>query len=84
MSNLIHVTQDDIKLGIRADCHLCPIALAIERALGVHDVGVYHGTADWCKPKRKTRWGANLPIEAQTFISDFDAGAPVKPFTFNL
>ena len=78
----IQVTQHDINLGIRADCHLCPVALAIERALGVRDVGVYHGTADWTQ--RKTRWGTNLPLEVQVFIADFDAGAPVKPFSFEI
>ena len=89
MTSVIQVTQDDINHGIRADCYLCPVALALERALGAVDVGIYHRSADWMIPpkwfdwKRRFKWYSSiLPQKVAVFVADFDAGAPVKPCSF--
>jgi hypothetical protein len=86
----VTVTQKDINIGTPLMCYLCPVALAISRAVGGRRVRV----------KNPYRWGFSdgpfgdkrdnepdaraLPLIARTFIEAFDLGKPVGPFSFEL
>jgi hypothetical protein len=83
------VTEEDILQGKPHKSSCCPIALALRRIPHVvlaagHCPRVFHDEAsiqleDWPFPE-----GSMLPVRAQDFIDDFDAGDPVEPFIFNL
>jgi len=74
----IIVTEQDIRIGNKADCNFCPIALAGQRALGrpvtVSCYNIYGG--------RNDRYP--LPKKAQEFICLFDKGEKVGPFEFEV
>ena len=73
----IRVLRRDIKNGKIGDCKLCPVALATRRArimpLSNIDVGGYALDFDG-------HW--RVPIEVAAFVTDFDNGLPVQPFSF--
>lgn len=66
----VDVTQDDIAQGVRGDARKCPIAHAWNRAT--------NGGLNLFLPT------ASLPLVAQQFMSNFDAGWPVSPITFEM
>ena len=72
----IQVTKEDIKNGIRNDTCSCPIALACKKALKTNeiDVGETKLYVQNCR--------YNIPKKVQNFISCFDTGKKVKPFSF--
>ena len=87
----IKVTQADIDNGKPEKLCLCPIALAIERALRKHGYDVkmvevepscvdityiIDGCASWR--------AFELPLAARNFIKWFDFGCEVEPFEFEL
>lgn len=80
----VTITQTDIDKGKIGDCHLCPVARAIRRAVrGRKRVTV------GCTTVEIGRWGHGLnkywlPKKVTSFIFNFDDKCPVKPFTFNL
>lgn len=63
---MITVTQQDIDRGVKHSGKECPIALAVNRAATLGD----------------ELWHVRYPREVGYFIRDFDAGQPVKPFSF--
>jgi len=76
----VNVTQKDIEKGRCGLILLCPVALAIRRALpeimslryvGIKSINVDGHVFDF-------------PIPIARFISDFDHGRAVKPFKFIL
>lgn len=78
MSNavLIEVTQDDIYHGEPHCPGACPLALAIRRHFRgavVYDMCVIVAFG-WVP----------LPVEAEQFVADFDAGFERMPFSFEL
>jgi hypothetical protein len=74
----IHVTEDDIRAGKRDDCEFCPVALAMQRALGgmvyvrSNSYDIKGGSFDV------------LPIGVQEKIHYFDACGLMKPFQFTI
>jgi hypothetical protein len=80
---IVRVTQEDIDEGTKGDCTFCPIALAVDRALGgeccvavtIFDVYITENAHAEVFP---------LPSEARQFIQRFDKGKPVSPFEFEL
>jgi hypothetical protein len=74
----VDVTAEDIARGTPRCAGMCPIALAMKRALGREDVEVRH-TRAWIGDGE-----AVLPGEAWEFILRFDMGRPVLPFRFRL
>lgn len=81
----IKVTKEHIGNGWRGNAESCPIGLAVCEALGYNDKG----------PLFVTRYGVtynNARIadfkgklkKCKDFIIAFDAGEPVKPFTFEV
>lgn len=77
----IDVTQEDIDQGERGSCLKCAVALAIHRATQ-REIEVGYFTAG----EHDCNWNEviSLPPLATQFIADFDLGAPVTPFSFEL
>lgn len=76
----IRVTQDHIDRGMEGNINLCPIAQAIRACTEYPYAWV--GSIKWY-----TSVGGEsmmLPRKARRFIKRFDAGKPVKPFSFKL
>lgn len=73
----IDVTAQDIAEGMPRQPTRCALALAGARAfrgpVSVVGWGIYAGDL-----------AALLPREAQHFVSDYDKGRPVQPFSFTL
>lgn len=74
----IKVTEEDIIKGWNASAHYCPVALAAKRAFASEEITV-GPEALFLKCNRFT-----LPFKAKLFITRFDAGEQVKPFSFRL
>ena len=81
----VELTQEDIDQGIPRDCGNCPVARAIERAMGVsckveveaNRLDVYDGET----------WWTPLPAMVETFVDNFDnvnQRVLCEPFTFDL
>lgn len=72
----VRVTAKDIEAGSRGMAFSCPVARAVKRLLGValrvdcQQMGWYSGHL------------YELPADARDWVSDFDGGHAVKPFTF--
>lgn len=77
---LIQVTQDDIDKGKPIHGRKCPLALAIRRQCTGNDLCVYAG---WTWHNQFMPF-AKLPKAAYEWYTEFDAGRPVPPFTFEL
>jgi len=75
----IDVRKTNIRKGIRSTPKLCPIALAGRRVS--HKEVVVDGTylSLTCGDEELSY---TLPKKARRFVDRFDAGKPVKPFTF--
>ena len=74
----VNITQSHILSGRKGACRFCPIALALKDAFPestVHVQGFYF-TIDGVQ--------FQSPKEVVNFISDFDSGLPVRPFSFEL
>lgn len=86
----ITVMAKDIAEGVRQDCMRCPIALAIARVTPFKDAPIHVMTSEAFiyVPLRKNRQCQfaryKLPVEAYAFISAFDTGATLYPFTFTM
>lgn len=82
----IHVTEEDIRAGKAGACEECPIALAMGRA-GFRNVQVAGfeetDTVFWILPDG-TEVQADAPLSVRQFVSEFDRGLEVSPFSFNL
>lgn len=76
----VNVRRWDIWFGEQKSADDCPIARAVKRATGRHDVCV--------KPNCIYFFRANkyvtIPYEVTDFIYNFDWGRNVKPFSFEL
>lgn len=83
-SVVVEVTDEDICHGKPADACRCPVALAVQRALGIpdeRDVSVWDGMV--------TVWNGaltedyDLGLAARDWIEDYDLGVLVEPATFH-
>jgi hypothetical protein len=81
----IEVSRDDIVLGQESSgklgrCHLCPVARAISRCLGISEFYVLN---DHVTIKHRK---FPLPTKVSKFIHQADMGGTdnLKPFSFNL
>ena len=82
MSATLHVTvtADDIGNGEPGEPCLCPIALAVSRAL---DSGFTAWATTGHVEVDPLTW-VDLPVVAQDFIGRYDNALPVEPFEFDL
>jgi hypothetical protein len=78
----VRVTLADIRQGVAADCQSCPVALAIKRAFDADWIEVDHYLVRVWKEEEITSY--TLSQEVATWIANFDAEAPVKPFAFRI
>ena len=81
----IEVTQEDIDQGIRASCHQCPIARAMNRYFGPHaetsvDTRALFVCTDITQGYDQLFFVVSA--DAAAFIKDFDSGWTVSPETF--
>ena len=75
---IITVTAEEIKRGNRQDCFKCPVARATSRATSKSAwVGYFTMGLDGRKARK-------LPKKVASFVSRFDSGKPVKPFSFEI
>jgi len=74
----IKVTQRHIDTAYPGECDSCPVALAIRDAVDGRPVSVFYGSIVIGKSD------CFMPDEVYDFVLDFDAGAPVEPFEFDL
>lgn len=82
---IVSVTQADIDAAQPHSSQACAIARALRRDYGYVSVGpktctVATTVLNWTLGEGTTNY--MLPPNAQEFISDFDSGLPVGPFTF--
>lgn len=77
----VHVTAEDIANGQKGECLLCPVALAMDRAFCCNDIWV--GGYGYSRDGIKGEWRP-LPFAVKIFVTHFDAGHPVEPFTFTI
>lgn len=80
----IRVTEKHIKEGIKGSCKSCPIAVAVLETVGDAKAVNVGGSVAFIYDEDWVRQTSPLPLEAETFISEFDQGFKVKPFTFEL
>lgn len=78
----IHVRPHHIAAGKREDCEACPIALALTEATGRQGWEVGDSQAWLWAPMVLRHYP--LPDVATRFVHDFDAGRPVRPFSFEV
>lgn len=76
----VSVTADDIRNGIREDCHWCPVARALTRTFGEPWVA----QRDSLRQEVETARIVRSPRAVTDFIVNFDYRWPVAPFTFTL
>lgn len=74
----VKVTREDIRHGVPDSPASCPVALAIARAQGGGVATLYHSDI------LSTRGVFDTPERVAVWMSDFDYGNPVRPFTFTL
>lgn len=82
MKLLLELIQEDIDAGAPCEGQLCPLALATNRALGERKAEV-HVEAEFINLFNLDGedWSFALPLAARLWVSDFDAGREVWPFT---
>jgi hypothetical protein len=78
----INVTDKHIRRGVRGTPNLCPIAIATREALQAPRACVCVFSIDLIDENGSFYASTPTPMEGWRFIEDFDAGRPVKPFSF--
>jgi len=76
---IIKVTKEDITKGVEKGTTTCPIALAVKR-ISPFVLRYVLGIDIWDTEGNRY----SMPLKAQNFIINFDAGEKVKPFNFKL
>lgn len=78
MEYTVTVTQADIDGGVRNKCTKCPVALALKRLFPGRRISVanYSIKVGSCLER--------MPSEVISFVSWFDIGRAVQPFSFPL
>lgn len=74
----IHIRQEHIDAGNRADCRRCPAALALMETFPMIDVSVSANDVSL------GGMSFDLPDHIQTFIDNFDMGIPQIPTSFKM
>lgn len=76
----INVTEQHIRDGVRSDCGYCPTALAV--AFDCPPGDAHAGPGHLGPGGMGSVYRYPTPPEVQAFISLFDAGGVVHPFSF--
>lgn len=84
MKLTIRVTEKHIKDGVKGNCAACPVALAIQdtcelaKSVSAGNLLIFAESS-----KAPHYYQAFAPAEVEWFMTDFDRGRPVEPFTFS-
>jgi hypothetical protein len=78
---IINVTKDDIEKGIPKNAVFCPVALALHRVFPDADVSV-SGTLIIVNNSGKLNLLYSISNDVHYFITNFDKGKHVEPFSF--
>lgn len=78
---VVRITLGCIRLGRRGSADCCPVALGMARA-GIPRPNVYNSSFNY-GPESRRGWGT-LSEKVCEFVQRFDAGKPVKPFSFRV
>lgn len=81
MKYTINVTEDDIRKGQIGNCDACPVALALQRAIGRRWIYTYGRVVDAKGAKTHL---CELPEIATQFIKKFDSAKKVNPIQFEI
>lgn len=87
MTLTIKVRKSHIERGVMEDEYNCPIAIALRDTKAFWDLWPYHNNFRVGTDiilYNDIDIAADLPDSAIAFISDFDAGEPVDPFSFKI
>ena len=79
----IEITDEDIRLGQACSCFSCPIARAVSRQFP-DDFVMVNRCNIVVESDNFEKVVYPLSQEARKFVSDFDSGHPVAPFTLVL
>jgi hypothetical protein len=79
----VRVTADHIAKGARVSECGCPVARALNAALGCRGATVDGGRLEVSKGGRQLV-SQRFPVAVSRFVTAFDNGQPVKPFTFTV
>lgn len=87
-SVMVEVTQSDINQGVKNDCFTCPVAIAINRVLGIDnaEIGEYVGSGNDVDGMvvEFDYHIIKLDDNVRNFIYGFDLGHDVDPIKFEL
>jgi hypothetical protein len=78
----VDVLQHHIDAGVRRDCRLCPVAMALQRATG--EAWRVSEKRAVLRRGSATPIRVRIPVNVTSFIRRFDAGEPVAPFEFTI
>jgi len=78
-----NVTQEHIDRGVQDECDRCPVALAIAEQTPF-PFGFVEAYGDYIMWSCVIDQYARAPFEVNRFITRFDDGLPVAPFSFEL
>jgi len=83
----VGVTEQDINWGSPNNCETCPVARAIERAVGDPSIRVSVGLhtirlRKWFHTTHSALLPGSHPVAV--FVQKFDKGEPVEPFSFDV
>lgn len=84
-NKLVTVTERDIKLGEKHDTQSCPVSRAVARSFH-KKIGTYiiwGKTIEFPLLHDESK-SVKAPKSVENFVSDFDSGETVEPFTFKL
>ena len=79
----VSVTADMIRKGEPHSNNTCPVACGM-LAAGFKEARVHIHFCTFRNDDTGDSVSLALPLEAQSFVRDFDAGLPVSPFSFPL
>lgn len=79
----ISVSKDHISEGVAYSCIYCPVALAIDEAVGTNFSIVDKEKLEW-RLKDAISRRCKTPGSVRRFITRFDSNQDVEPFTFEL
>lgn len=81
---LVEVTMQNILQGKRHNCHLCPVSLAVARALNLHSRDVLMTGDIYIRWDGGWRMLSDRSFKVRRFAARFDKDYAVRPFTFVL
>lgn len=85
MTLTVHVLQHHIDAGVRGNCRLCPVAMALQQATGGEAMLVGFRGVIWAVwPRGHSKGQTRIPAEVAAFIRRFDRGEECGLFSFTV